>query len=607
LALVTVGMGAASVARAQLVHGVLVAANDSEPVPYGTVIGPDSTGRFTDARGRFSLGTLAAGQYRLRARMLGFLPLDTTVSISASPLPIVLLMRRLAIRLATIPVTAKRSEGCVATGFQNTKDPELAKVFSQLNTNADRYKLLLDKYPFRYRREETEYVETTYQNSLADSTIWEDTTEYDSRQRRPYQPGDVVFTQAADNGEQRKLMYLPTFQDLADSAFDAAHCFAYMGQKKNEIRIDFRPADRIKTPDVDGSIYLDAKRFMVRRATFRLTKPQQLTPPIISLEVTTTFEEIVPLVPIFGVTTTEQPLPPIRTDGIDPSTFSYHPLVLRVVIERDHVLGHEFIADTIGSQTATRPPPVQTAQSAPPPAPAVQAIRISCTMPPSFETTEMPIYGTLTAVPALGPRGPQVLAAIRHQFHLPDNVSLPVYGYEFDKKVAPTLTGQVTFNLNGAGHVTDAEISATSLTALVDSMLIGAVRRADSTHTFPTGAGGNYALSLSSAVPRTGAQSTEFARVAVPVTPLAHTATIDQDSPPANLPAGNGMFEFVVDEHGHAMTKTLRTVSSSSGNFARAVARALELLRFDPAVTGTCPVKQVVMQPFQATLRVEPQ
>lgn len=587
-----------NVARAQVVRGVLVSVNDSEPVPYGTVVvvGPDSSGRFTDAQGRFSLGSLGNGDYRLRARMLGFLPLDTTVTVDARRVPIVLKLRPVAIRLVTIPVIAKRNQGCVATGFKNSRDPELTAIFAQLNLNVERYKLVLDKYPFRYRREETEFVRTNYLNSVEDSTIWADTAEYDSRQRRPYHPGDIIFSDTNARGVPRRLMYLPTFLDLADSAFDAAHCFAYMGHK-NEIRIDFRPADRIKTPDVDGSIFLDATRYIVRRAIFRLTKPGMLTPPVIAMSVTTTFQEIVPLVPVFGVTIAEQPLPPMRTNGIDPSSLALHPVVLRDVIESDRMLDHEFVADPIGSQTQTPASPLRVAQRAPPPPPAPPIV-LSCTIPPSFETADILIHGTLTAEGGLGPHSDKVLAAVRHEFHMPANLALSVYGYEFDKKVAPTVTGQATFMLDHTGHVTETEISATSLAAGVDSALIGAIRGADSAHAFPTGASGLYELSLSSATPATGVQSIPFASVAVSVEPLAHSAALERDSPTANLPAGNGTFEFVVDERGKAMPNTLRTVSASSGSFARAVAKELESLRFQPAVTGTCPVKQVVLQPF---------
>ena len=69
-------------ATAQVVHGVIQSAADNQPVPYGTVraiAGADTIDRFTNRSGEFTLGDLANGTYRLRARMLGYAPLDTMV------------------------------------------------------------------------------------------------------------------------------------------------------------------------------------------------------------------------------------------------------------------------------------------------------------------------------------------------------------------------------------------------------------------------------------------------------------------------------------------------------------------------------------------------
>ena len=77
----------------------------------------------------------------------------------------------------------------------------------------------------------------------------------------------------------------PTFGELGDPAFLSAHCFRYGGTVSppgsagiDLIRLDFVPLDRIKQPDVSGSIYLDAQRLTVRRAEFELTKPDAVHP-----------------------------------------------------------------------------------------------------------------------------------------------------------------------------------------------------------------------------------------------------------------------------------------------------------------------------------------
>jgi hypothetical protein len=580
-------------------------------VPYGTVrtiAGADTVDRFTNKQGEFALGDLANGTYRLRARMLGYAPLDTTITVGATRAPLLLRIRPLPFRLATVPVRAKRN-GCQGGIPTEATNPPLAAVFDQLRMNVERYDLLMKEYPFTFRRKETQYLRV----GTTDSMTAIDTAVYDSRDGRPYRIGSVVYHDSLANGTHRTMMYLPTFADLTDSTFDAAHCFRYAGQKNGEMQIDFRPIPRLTTPDVDGSVFLDATTYLVRRAIFDLTNPGEVDPPVMGLTVTTTFDEVVPLVPMLGATRGVRPMPPVSAAGgsLETQTVSAFmtqaPTVReRASIEYDTVLGHTFLADTVGSLPVSQPTP-----TAPPP-PMAFTIPVGCTMPPSFETTDILIYGTLvgeravdgTARP-LGAAADRALAAIRGRYHLPGNLRLPVYGFAFDSKVAPTVTGEVTFTLTSHGRLQSLDLTATSLSARLDSALVTSVRRADSAGGFAELPDGLYRLSLSSATPTPGARAIALAGVAVDVTPLARDASIDEDSPPVRLPSGSGTFEFVVDERGRAIGTTLRKIASSSLNFTVGVSRALALMRFKPAMTGTCPIKQVVVQPFRATYRVQ--
>ena len=593
----------ASAAQAQqAVKGVLVSAADSQPVPYGIVSGPDGTDRFTDAKGQFSLGDVTDGTYHVRARMLGFAPLDTAITLGPNRTPLVLRMKPIAFRLATVPVTAERNplHACVATGIPKAaNNPTLAAIFEQLDANVERYNLLRQKYPFRYRRVETQIIQTTNRD---DSVASRDTALYDSRDSRPYRVGGIVYHDTNVEGQRRTMMYLPTFGDLGDSAFDAAHCFAYMGEKKGEIRIDFRPADRIAVADVAGSIYLDARTYIIRRAVFRLTNPSSVK--AIGVTATTTFAEALPLVPILDVTRTEEPLMAIRSRGIDthtggrsPTSFDLHPLLQRFSVETDTVIDHTFVTATVDGE------PVAAASPQPPKS---EEIALGCRMPPSFETIDVPIYGTIGGAHPGNPNNDKLTLAIRRQFHLPPNLALPVYGFASETKVAPTLTGQVTFSLL-RGRVTSLRLTATSLLPSVDSALVTAVSRADSLKAFVGVPMGQYTMSLSSLTPDADALATDLAHVAVSVVPLAHRASLDDEAPAPRLPTGNGTFEFVVDEHGHVIPATLRTLKSSSPDFALAVRRSVGMLRYQPAISGTCPIKQVVQQPFEASLRVQEQ
>jgi hypothetical protein len=150
-------------------------------------------------------------------------------------------------------------------------------------------------------------------------------------------------------------------------------------------------------------------------------------------------------------------------------------------------------------------------------------------------------------------------------------------------------------------------LTATSLVPAVDSALVTAVRRADSLKAFVGVPAGKYTISLSSAKPDPDAIAIDLAHVSVPVVPLARKAALDFNAPAPLLPTGSGTFEFVVDESGRAIPTTLVTVKTSSDAFANAVGKGLAKLRFDPAVSGSCPIKQVVQQPFQAQFRVQEQ
>jgi hypothetical protein len=590
-------LAGAGAAGAQPVRGTVVSAGDGEPVPYATVLGPDTLGRFADANGRFSLGNLSAGTYRIRARMLGYAPLDIDVVVDSSRTPVRLRLSPIALHLATVPVTARNNKRCVATGLPADLATPLGRVYDQLRTNVDRYHLLRDRYPFSVRREEILFVHfgSPDADDSQDSTTAIDTVLYDSRERRRYQVGTITYTESTPTGRRRMLMYLPTFADLTDSAFLATHCFEYGGDRTGEIRIDFRPADKISDPDVAGSVYLDDTRYIVRRAEFRMTKPDRVRPPIIGLTVTTTFKELVPSVPILDKTEGEQPLTSIRR-LLDPSATTTT-VVARAMREHDRIIDHTFIADTIGAEP--------TVQLAPPSPPQPVTIRLGCALPTSFETIDLPVHGTLT-LHGRDTRDTRALTAIRREFHLPDGVSLSVYGYPFEgAKIAPMVRGEATLQVGADHHLKAVAIEATSLSPAVDSTLVTSIRRADSTGGFLGTPQGRYTLSMSTTTPEPGVTAVDLAHVSVPIMRLSHQVSIESDSPVPFLPPGNGSFEFVVDEQGHPIPSTLRVLSTSSPSFAEAVGRSVDDLRYTPAKTGNCAIKAVILQPLQATARLE--
>ncbi len=325
-------LGVASIARAQqgsagaspapsspadsvTIAGDVVAAVGGEPLAYATVIvEPGNRKRFADAGGAFVVGPLAPGSYRLRVRQIGFGPRDTVLLVSPrTPIKrLRIALAVIALHLPAVTVEGERSTKCLTPGIPDSSiDPRLAALFGELEKNVDRYRLLIDEYPFAFTREEWQVSRNGagYEETVALDTVRYEVQEMESR---PYKVGAVVIREASPRGGSQQYMPLPTFGYLGDSTFQRMHCFEYVGEDTTSdiptIRLDFRPAASIHTPDLEGSVYLDEDRYVVRRAVFRLTEPNRVVPPISELSVTMTFREILPLVPVFDEVRYRRPI-----------------------------------------------------------------------------------------------------------------------------------------------------------------------------------------------------------------------------------------------------------------------------------------------------------
>jgi hypothetical protein len=333
--------------------GVLIGREDGQPVPYGTVLVVEaSEERFTDASGAFRIGGIAPGRYTVRARQIGYAPRDTIVEIVPAPAvtSLSIVLARLPVVLRTVRVDGHTPDKCVTPGIPDSAaDPALARLFTQVGENVDRYRLLMQEYPFRFAREEQRFIRYDPTGTPRDVRESADTMMVESRLRRPYHIGGILYHDKDARGVRQLYMYIPTFGELGDPAFLSAHCFRYGGTVSppgsagiDLIRLDFVPLDRIKQPDVSGSIYLDAQRLTVRRAEFGLTKPEAVHPSIGSFKVTTSFRELVPLVPLMDSIESEQGL-------------SETP-VTREAISRYRVLDVEFEEPAPGANHPDLPP-----------------------------------------------------------------------------------------------------------------------------------------------------------------------------------------------------------------------------------------------------------
>jgi hypothetical protein len=294
--LLILSLACASALRAQqaTLRGAVVAAEGGERVPYAVVLLEPGFGqRFTDQAGIFAFTGVAPGAYRLRVRQVGYTPVDTQLTISAATPAIRVELRHIPVALAAVTVRA------AATECREPRPPEpgteLATLVDQLRQNAERYRLLADQYPFQYR------MVRRFTDEIVNrpSQVRTDTITYSSTARWPYAPGRVVTPDTEPDARPgARFVHLPVLADFADSAFQATHCFHLAGLEMLEgqsfVRLDFAVTRGLRSPDVDGTAFLDPSSYQVRRTTVRLTRIQDAVDGVSEWTATQFFREIVP-------------------------------------------------------------------------------------------------------------------------------------------------------------------------------------------------------------------------------------------------------------------------------------------------------------------------
>ncbi len=258
-------------------QGSVIGALTNIPLPFAVVSIPQlAIERFTDAGGRFTLAALQAGRYEIVIRRIGYTPFRDSVRIVAGA------VARLDATLTQIPAQLVRTTvvamtSCPRPGAPDrARDPIVADLVSLLRENADRYRLLVQQYPFSYRQ-----VRAMGQLGDAFLTLQSvDTTLSRGIARVTYRPGRIVSLSSDSRRGKEYSMSLPTILDLADDQFVRNHCFAYGGASDREgetwLRLDVRAADKIRSPDVHGSFYLDSATSELRRMDLTMSRPDRL-------------------------------------------------------------------------------------------------------------------------------------------------------------------------------------------------------------------------------------------------------------------------------------------------------------------------------------------
>ena len=276
--------------------GTVRGAQADAALPYAVVSLPAlSIERFTDATGRFSLGALRGGLYDVTIRRIGFTPWRGKVRIVAdSTTTIDVRLDQLPQRLAAVAVVALAR--CPNPG---PPDPvlqgETSSLVAQLRENADRYRLLVEQYPFAYSQTRAlgELRDTTFTMLRVDTTIVQ------SILRVAYRPGNLVTRTTTKERGDEYTMAIPTLVELSDDAFIRTHCFGYGGTlrvgEETWVRVNMRAADKLRSPDVHGAFFLDSATSQLRRMDLDMSRPDLLPAPLQRVEavhVVTSFRDI---------------------------------------------------------------------------------------------------------------------------------------------------------------------------------------------------------------------------------------------------------------------------------------------------------------------------
>jgi hypothetical protein len=308
--------GPALGAQTGSIAGRLVAKATREPLAFG-IVGIPGLGRdqFTSDSGTFFLGDVPAGNWTIRVRRLGFEPAEIPVVVQPGITDTVRVeLARIAVQLLRVNVRAYPP--CRHPGAPDRRDTTLATVFEQLRMNALQYKLLADQYPFYYM------METVYSRRMkSDGEVRFETREIIRVDARPgwrYKPGAMIRKERGD-----RYLTIPGIMEFADDVFIRNHCYHYAGNEMvgevELIRVDVVASERIREPDVNGSIYIHPITFQVQRSFLELSRPVKEVKDLTALEITTDFKEILPSLPIIAKVRSVQSFDPAGKGDADMS------------------------------------------------------------------------------------------------------------------------------------------------------------------------------------------------------------------------------------------------------------------------------------------------
>lgn len=275
------------------VTGVIRAAPTGIALPYAVIAIPDQgLERFSGADGRFVMTGVREGTHQVLVRRIGFVPQQAQITVTAgATITQDFTLVQIPVRLTSL--TVRPVEPCRKPGLPDAaKEPVIAELVGLLRENAATYQSLARQHPYAYAQLRA-LGSTDKDTAVLGSIVAE---RIDGVSAARYRPGRVVTTERGQS-----LMQLPTILDLTAKEFIANHCFHYRGASTHDretwFALEVRAADRLRSPDVHGTFYLDSATAQLRRMELELSRVDRLPRPlrtIQAVQVRTTFLEIAP-------------------------------------------------------------------------------------------------------------------------------------------------------------------------------------------------------------------------------------------------------------------------------------------------------------------------
>lgn len=287
-----------AVADSGIVRGTVVAEATGHVLAYAIVEIPSlKRATFANDRGQFVFGGLPTGKFKIKVRQLGFRATERDVAVGPRTVDGVRIeLARITQIIPTLHVIDNWA--CKSPGISKKATLATLTAFEQLEQNAQRMRLLQEEFPFEVSAERLQVMRAV---SGTDSLLRRDTIVIARPQRVNYNPGNVLYRQTNAENAPEYFMQVPTLLDFADKAFQNNHCFVVAGidsTHNGDLRIDFKPLDKLKTTDIAGSIFLNAATYQVRNAEFRMTSVPATIVGTRAFRFSTVYNELAPGLPV---------------------------------------------------------------------------------------------------------------------------------------------------------------------------------------------------------------------------------------------------------------------------------------------------------------------